>query len=618
MWDEGSSQCESNCQCSRLITDNFKINSGNNATKRRHEEAVAKNFKFKMRPHPLDFADASPKSSSPKSFSSRRVLADISNSPLATALKHSPQLERTFSNINLISPITTKRNAAKISQIFEERKKFKIDRTEESFHLTADEEEQEYDVSSPVKPAITNWTLAKISSTPTLDTPTKHDSTSRDSGYGNSTEKPAHGALEMESLSFQNTFVPETTDFDADDNLESLHDLETELLSDNFDHCTKYEIISTDSPNIISRGSSLKITANNFNFGASLAATEPSTSFNKPLNRILNFDDSPVRSKQLIKKSLKFSDSPSKPTTKTSLRSTQSTESGFVSEFEETLDIDEASTSPKIQNFTNLISGTIKTDFKRSVSHTSRAKTLFTPILESPGEKRSLELEEDELQSKRKKPSPRPVLQRAFSENAVGVMTAMARSSLEPDLIGDFTLPFALPLTAGRHRDLKSISCHTLANLLRGEYKDSIAGYQVIDCRYPYEYEGGHITGAQNMYTPEQILSLMRQPVAPSGLKRNILVFHCEFSLERGPRLSRFLRSSDRAHNQENYPSLHYPEVYLLHDGYKSFYNAHPELCTPSGYTAMLDPRHRGNLKDFRSGGLKRYHSADGKKRLMW
>ena len=32
-----------------------------------------------------------------------------------------------------------------------------------------------------------------------------------------------------------------------------------------------------------------------------------------------------------------------------------------------------------------------------------------------------------------------------------------------------------------------------VASLIRGEYEDSLCNFDIIDCRYPYEYEGGHI-----------------------------------------------------------------------------------------------------------------------------
>jgi len=34
----------------------------------------------------------------------------------------------------------------------------------------------------------------------------------------------------------------------------------------------------------------------------------------------------------------------------------------------------------------------------------------------------------------------------------------------------------------------------------------------------------------------------------------------------------RFLRSSDRETNKDDYPRLHYPELYLMGGGYKEFY----------------------------------------------
>lgn len=62
----------------------------------------------------------------------------------------------------------------------------------------------------------------------------------------------------------------------------------------------------------------------------------------------------------------------------------------------------------------------------------------------------------------------------------------------------------------------------------------------------------------------------------------------------------RFLRSQDRALNQHIYPKLNFPEVYLLHDGYKAFYETHEQLCAPVGYTHMLHEDHTTDLRHFR------------------
>ncbi|KAK6638705.1 hypothetical protein RUM43_006972 [Polyplax serrata] len=218
-------------------------------------------------------------------------------------------------------------------------------------------------------------------------------------------------------------------------------------------------------------------------------------------------------------------------------------------------------------------------------------------------------------------------LQRSISETAASSLSSMLHKS---DLIADFTRPYALPVVSGRHEDLKSITSDTLAGLLNGEFKNKVDSFKIIDCRYPYEYEGGHIKGSINLYTKEHVeqelfTSKITQESDSTGGesrndKRNILIFHCEFSLERGPTLYRFLRRCDR--NLSSYPSLHYPEVYLLHGGYESFFSTHKSLCEPCSYQPMVDPKHENDLRKFRiksnswSGDLKRQASRSGLKRL--
>lgn len=137
----------------------------------------------------------------------------------------------------------------------------------------------------------------------------------------------------------------------------------------------------------------------------------------------------------------------------------------------------------------------------------------------------------------------RPIFRKSVSMNDAAIMSALSRSTSEPNLIGDCSLPFCLPLIEGRHTDLKSITASTLRQLLLGEFNDRVASYKIIDCRYPYEYEGGHIKGAVNLYTQEQIIEELVKiktetpKITEGDQKRHILVFHCEFSSERGPKL---------------------------------------------------------------------------------
>ena len=118
-----------------------------------------------------------------------------------------------------------------------------------------------------------------------------------------------------------------------------------------------------------------------------------------------------------------------------------------------------------------------------------------------------------------------------------------------------------------------------MADVLRGNYDHIVERAIIIDARYPYEYEGGHIRGAQNIWTREDIMDTFvaegkaSQYQSKESHKRTIIIFHCEFSSERGPGLSRFLRSKDREGNTNCYPYLNYPELYLLEGGYKAFFH---------------------------------------------
>lgn len=81
------------------------------------------------------------------------------------------------------------------------------------------------------------------------------------------------------------------------------------------------------------------------------------------------------------------------------------------------------------------------------------------------------------------------------------------KSDQTPNLLGDYSNEYALPLIkSGRNNhDLKAITGQTLMNLMDGKYSNSIACFTIVDARYPYEFEGGHIDGAKNIYLREDI-----------------------------------------------------------------------------------------------------------------
>ncbi|KAH3863662.1 hypothetical protein DPMN_026651 [Dreissena polymorpha] len=137
------------------------------------------------------------------------------------------------------------------------------------------------------------------------------------------------------------------------------------------------------------------------------------------------------------------------------------------------------------------------------------------------------------------------------------------------DKVADGSRDYALPTIPGHHRDLRSISPEVMADVVNGRYTHVFSDVTIVDCRYPFE--GGHIKGAVNLFTKDDVNALLDKPL--NGDKRHVLIFHCEFSSERGPKMYRFLRSQDRELNKNQYPALLFPEVYLLHGGYKAFFN---------------------------------------------
>ncbi|KAH3737717.1 hypothetical protein DPMN_044310 [Dreissena polymorpha] len=134
-----------------------------------------------------------------------------------------------------------------------------------------------------------------------------------------------------------------------------------------------------------------------------------------------------------------------------------------------------------------------------------------------------------------------------------------------------------------KHSDLNSISADTMATALNGVYSDRLHQVTIVDSRYPYEFEWGHIRGSINMHMRDAVNSL---PETPG--KCHVLISHCDSSSARGPRMYRNLRSQDRALNQDQYSKLNFPGVNLLQCDYKTFYESHGDLFDPHIYTPML------------------------------
>ncbi|XP_055499680.1 M-phase inducer phosphatase 2 isoform X2 [Leucoraja erinacea] len=168
-------------------------------------------------------------------------------------------------------------------------------------------------------------------------------------------------------------------------------------------------------------------------------------------------------------------------------------------------------------------------------------------------------------------------------------------------MIGDFSKPYILPTVEGRHQELQYIMPEMVIELVTGKHDGFVERFLLCDCRYPYEYDGGHIKGALNLHMENEIEELLKKPIVPvDEAKRVIVIFHCEFSSERGPRMCRFLREKDREINGTDYPKLHYPELYILKGGYKEFFPRFKLYCEPQGYRPMNHEDFRDDLRKFR------------------
>ncbi|ELV10147.1 M-phase inducer phosphatase 3 [Tupaia chinensis] len=187
-------------------------------------------------------------------------------------------------------------------------------------------------------------------------------------------------------------------------------------------------------------------------------------------------------------------------------------------------------------------------------------------------------------------------LKKTVSLCDINITQMLEEDSSQGQLIGDFSKVCVLPTVSGRHQDLKYVNPETVAALLLGKFRGLIEKFYIIDCRYPYEYLGGHIQGALNLYSQEEMYNFfLKKPIVSLDTqKRIIIVFHCEFSSERGPRMCRSLREEDRMLNQ--YPALYYPELYILKGGYRDFFPEYMELCEPQSYCPMHHQDHKAEL----------------------
>lgn len=74
-----------------------------------------------------------------------------------------------------------------------------------------------------------------------------------------------------------------------------------------------------------------------------------------------------------------------------------------------------------------------------------------------------------------------------------------------------------------------------LEEILQGQYDSCFDRRFIVDCRFAYEYQGGHIRGAENCWTEEMAHTF---PFCKPPLKsRDIVVLYCEYWETRAQRM---------------------------------------------------------------------------------
>ncbi|KAI9781848.1 MAG: cell division cycle- protein [Geoglossum umbratile] len=135
---------------------------------------------------------------------------------------------------------------------------------------------------------------------------------------------------------------------------------------------------------------------------------------------------------------------------------------------------------------------------------------------------------------------------------------------------------------------LPRVAKETLVDVLDGKYCHLYNHTIIVDCRFEYEYDGGHIEGAVNYNDKELLAKKLFECSTPNTL----VILHCEYSAHRAPIMAQFIRHHDRAANDYRYPKLTYPEVYILDGGYSSFYADYRARCYPQNYVEMGAKEH--------------------------
>lgn len=103
---------------------------------------------------------------------------------------------------------------------------------------------------------------------------------------------------------------------------------------------------------------------------------------------------------------------------------------------------------------------------------------------------------------------------------------------MDVDDVASPKLPF---LPSGEPDSLPRISDATLVDVLDGTYDHLYDEKVIVDCRFEYEYTGGHIDGAVNYCDKDLLGQRLFSPEVANTTSKTLVILHCEYSAHRAP-----------------------------------------------------------------------------------
>jgi hypothetical protein len=103
------------------------------------------------------------------------------------------------------------------------------------------------------------------------------------------------------------------------------------------------------------------------------------------------------------------------------------------------------------------------------------------------------------------------------------------QSVMDIDDAPTLKLPHFVPPT--EPDSLPRITSDTLVDVLNGVYNDRYDDKMIIDCRFEYEFKGGHIQDAFNYCDKDTLAEVLFDKPAANKL----IILHCEYSAHRAP-----------------------------------------------------------------------------------